>query len=70
MGARAWRHVDVDHHVLLRGNQRPAINDEPVTDLDDMLSQLERRAPGDSVTLTLSRAGQQRKQTVVLAAGE
>jgi S1-C subfamily serine protease len=55
---------------IVQGDVITAINDEPVTDLDDMLSQLERRAPGDSVTLTLSRAGQQRKQTVVLAAGE
>jgi len=35
-----------------------------------MLSQLERRAPGESVTLTLWRAGQARKVTVALAAGE
>jgi S1-C subfamily serine protease len=41
-----------------------------VTDLDGMLAQLERRSPGDSVTLTVWRAGQTRKQAVVLAAGE
>ena len=55
---------------IVPGDVITAINDEPVTDLDDMLSQLERRSPGDSVTLTLSRGGQQRKQAVVLAAGE
>ena len=47
-----------------------AINDEPVADLDDMLAQLERRQPGDSVTLNVWRDGQARKQSVVLAAGE
>ncbi len=55
---------------VVQGDVITAINDEPVADLDDMLSQLERRAPGDSVTLTLWRGGQQRKQAVVLAAGE
>jgi len=55
---------------IVQGDVITAINDEPVADLDDMLSQLERRAPGDSVTLTLWRGGQQRKQAVVLAAGE
>jgi len=55
---------------VVQGDVITAINDEAVADLDDMLAQLERRAPGDSVTLTLWRGGQQRKQTVVLAAGE
>jgi S1-C subfamily serine protease len=55
---------------IVQGDVITAINDEPVSDLDEMLSQLERRAPGDSVTLTLWRGGQQRKQAVVLAAGE
>ncbi len=47
-----------------------AINDEAVSSLDDMLTLLERRQPGDSVTLTIWRAGKTRKQAVVLAAGE
>ena len=47
-----------------------AINDEPVADLEEMLSQLERHQPGDSVTLTVWRNGQTRKQPVVLAAPE
>jgi S1-C subfamily serine protease len=55
---------------IVQGDVITAINYEPVADLDDMLAQLERRAPGDSVTLTLWRGGQQRKQAVVLAAGE
>jgi S1-C subfamily serine protease len=46
------------------------VNGEPVADLDDMLAQLERRAPGDTVTLTLWRAGSTRKQPVVLAPGD
>jgi S1-C subfamily serine protease len=54
----------------VQGDVITAIDDEPVTDLDGMLTQLERRAPGDSVTLTLWRSGQIRKLAVVLAAGE
>lgn len=55
---------------VVPGDVITAINDQPVADLDSMLAQLELRAPGDSVTLTLWRGGQQRKQAVVLAAGE
>ena len=55
---------------IVPGDVITAINDEPVADLDDMLSQLERRAPGENVTLTLWRNGQTRKQAVVLGAGE
>ena len=52
------------------GDVITAINDEPVADLDEMLAQLERRQPGDSVTLSVWRNGQTRKQRVVLASGE
>ncbi len=55
---------------VVAGDVITAINDEPVADLDSMLALLEARSPGDTVTLTLWRAGQTRKQTVVLAAGE
>ena len=55
---------------IVPGDVITAIDNEPVTDLDGMLAQLERRSPGDSVTLTVWRAGQTRKQAVVLAAGE
>jgi S1-C subfamily serine protease len=55
---------------IVQGDVITAVNDEPVADLDEMLGQLERRAPGDSVTLTLWRNGQTRKQSVTLAAGE
>jgi S1-C subfamily serine protease len=55
---------------VVPGDVITAINDEAVADLDDMLAQLERRQPGESVTLTLWRAGNTRRQAVVLAAGE
>jgi len=55
---------------VVAGDVITAINDEPVADLDDMLSHLERRAPGDGVTLTVWRSGQTRKQAVTLAAGD
>ena len=47
-----------------------AINDEPVTDLDDMLALLERRQPGESVMLSVWRAGQTRRQAVTLGQGD
>jgi S1-C subfamily serine protease len=55
---------------IVPGDVITAINDEPVADIDDMLEQLERRAPGESVTLTVWRSGQTRRQAVTLAAGE
>jgi S1-C subfamily serine protease len=55
---------------IVAGDVITAINDEPVADLDGMLAALERRQPGDSVTLTVWRNGQSRKQPVVLGSGE
>jgi S1-C subfamily serine protease len=55
---------------VVAGDVITAVNDEAVADLDDMLSQLERRSPGDAVTLTVWRGGQTRKQNVVLVASE
>ena len=55
---------------VIGGDVITAINDEPVADLDDMLTQLERRQAGDSVTLSVWRNGQTRKQAVVLGSGE
>ena len=55
---------------IVAGDVITAINDEPIDSLDDMLSLLERRQPGERVTLTLWRAGQTRKQPVTLAAAE
>jgi S1-C subfamily serine protease len=53
-----------------QGDVITAINGEPVATLDDMLAALETRAPGDSVTLTLSRDGKTRQQAVTLGPGE
>ncbi len=55
---------------VIAGDVITAINDEAVADMDGMLGLLEKRAPGDAVTLTVWRGGQTRKLSVVLAAGE
>ena len=55
---------------VVAGDVISAINDDPVAGLDDMLTVLERRQPGDTVTLTVWRAGQTRKQAVVLGNSE
>jgi S1-C subfamily serine protease len=55
---------------VLAGDVITAINDEPVAGLDDMLALLERRQAGESVTLTLWRNGQTRKQQAVLGQPE
>ena len=55
---------------VVGGDIITAINDDAVADLDSMLTLLERRQPGDTVTLTVWRAGQSRKQPVVLGNSE
>lgn len=55
---------------IVAGDVITAVNDEPVSDLDDMLTTLERHQPGDRVTLTVWRAGKTRKQVVTLAESE
>ncbi|MBL8331148.1 MAG: trypsin-like peptidase domain-containing protein [Rubrivivax sp.] len=55
---------------IVAGDVITAVNEDAVADLDDMLQLLERRQPGDTVTVTAWRAGQSRKLSVVLAAGE
>ena len=55
---------------VLQGDVITAINGEAIKDLDDMLEVMERRQPGDSVTLSVWREGQTRKQNLVLAASE
>ena len=67
-GLQAFRRGE--RGAVVQGDVITAINDEPVASLDDMLAQLERRQPGDTVTVTLWRSGTTRKQPVVLAAGE
>ena len=52
---------------MVQGDVITAVDDEPVADLDDMLTVLERHRPGERVTLTLWRAGQTRKLGVTLA---
>jgi S1-C subfamily serine protease len=47
-----------------------SVDNEPVKDLDDMLTLLERRAPGDTVTLSVWRNGSTRRQPVTLVAAE
>ncbi|MCU0926695.1 MAG: PDZ domain-containing protein, partial [Hydrogenophaga sp.] len=55
---------------IVMGDVITAIGDEPVESLDDMLAALERRQPGDQVTLSVWRAGQVRQQTATLAPGD
>jgi S1-C subfamily serine protease len=55
---------------VLAGDVITAINDEPVDDLDDLLAQMERRQPGEKVTLTVWRDGRTRKQVVTLGSSE
>ena len=52
---------------IVAGDVITAVNDEAIASLDDLLTLLEKRQPGDTVTLTLSRAGRLRKQAVLLA---
>jgi S1-C subfamily serine protease len=55
---------------VVPGDVITAINDEPVADLDDMLALLEKRQAGESVTVSLWRGGQQRRQVVTLGQAE
>jgi S1-C subfamily serine protease len=49
------------------GDVVTAVGDEPVADMDDLLTVLERHRPGERVTLTVWRAGQTRRVVVTLA---
>jgi S1-C subfamily serine protease len=55
---------------IIAGDVITAVADKPVASLDDMLAALEERQPGETVQLTVWRAGQTRKVAVVLGAGE
>ncbi len=57
-----------DDGGVMQGDVITAINDEPVATLDDLLTQLERHQPGETVNVTVWRAGKSRKQSVVLGA--
>ena len=47
-----------------------ALYDARLGDLDDVLTALEKRQPGETVTLSLWRDGKTRKQSVVLGAAD
>ena len=55
---------------IVGGDVITAVDNEAVKDLDDMLTLLERRAPGDTVTLSVWRNGSTRRQPVTLVSGE
>jgi len=55
---------------IVAGDVITGINDEAIDSLDDMLATLERRQPGEKVTLTVWRAGQQRKVAATLGSSE
>src|SRR5688572_16664074 len=46
---------------IVPGDVITALNDEPVKNLDDLLSNLERHQPGDEITVTAWREGKTRK---------
>ncbi len=55
---------------VIAGDVITQIDGESVNDIDGMLALLERKQPGDTVTLTLWRAGQTRRQAVVLGSSD
>ena len=55
---------------IIAGDVITAVAGEPVANLDDMLTLLESRRPGDTVTLTVWRAGKSRQQSLVLGRSE
>jgi S1-C subfamily serine protease len=54
---------------ILMGDVLTAVDGQPVQDLDDVLTLLEQKDVGDTVTLTLWNSGKTRQQRVALAAG-
>jgi S1-C subfamily serine protease len=55
---------------IVPGDVITAINDQPVSDLDSMLSALERYSPGDRVTVTVWREGRTRRQEATLGTSD
>jgi S1-C subfamily serine protease len=55
---------------VLAGDVITHVAGEAVSNLDDMLAQLERRQPGENIALSVWRNGQSRQVTVTLAASE
>jgi S1-C subfamily serine protease len=52
------------------GDVITALNDATVNDFDDLLNELEKRSPGDTVRLTVWRDGRQRTVTVSVVASD
>ena len=75
-GAKVLAHAKAQGRIagmdrgLVAGDVITAINDEPVANIDDMLTALEKRQPGETVQLSVWRAGKQRKAAAVLAGGD
>jgi S1-C subfamily serine protease len=55
---------------IVAGDVVTAVDGKPVTDFDDMLTELERRQPGEAAALTVWRAGRTRQVQVTLAASD
>jgi S1-C subfamily serine protease len=55
---------------IVHGDVITAINDEAIQNLDDMLTALEKRQPGETVTLTVVREGRSRKLSAALASSD
>jgi S1-C subfamily serine protease len=55
---------------IVLGDVITEVDGQAVSNLDDVLTLLEARQPGDTVTLTLWNAGKTRQQRMKLAAGE
>ncbi len=68
-GLQAYRRGGGRNEIIV-GDVITAVDNDTVNDLDELLTQLERRQPGETVTLTVARGGQVRKQAVQLGASE
>ncbi|MBK9134392.1 MAG: trypsin-like peptidase domain-containing protein [Betaproteobacteria bacterium] len=55
---------------IIGGDVITAVDGDNVVSLDDMLTQLERRQPGETVTLSVWRGGQTRRQVVQLGSSD
>ena len=58
-----------DGNVIL-GDIIVALDGKPVLSLDDLLEALERRQPGDAVSLTIVRGQEKIEQKITLGVGQ